>query len=831
MVAFDFSRINVRSETPKPVDPIEIFQSATIADQNINDLWLAQGDALREWHQHRADSDVAVALNTGAGKTLVGLLIAQSLVNETNRQVIYACSSIQLVEQTAEKARGYGLDVSTYHSRRFSSDAYQRGTAPCVTTYQALFNGKSIFQSHDIAAVIFDDAHTAEHIMRDQFSLRITREGTGSAYQEIIALFSEYHRNTGRASSYQELTRGDKDELFLVHPAEVRRNIAEVRQILLNADLSNNTETMFAWEHIKDHEDLCCLLITRSAVTMTPITVPVSSMAYFADDIRRVYLSATLSAPDAFAKVFGRTPNKIVAPTTTAGECERMILIPKMSGAIDNDVAAAMDIIDKHKALILVPSYQRASEWEQISSPPDRNEVTSRLNEFRDSSDHDKLILTARYDGIDLPGDACRMLVIDDLPVGVGPLEWFQWKELKMESSFRSTLASRIVQSFGRISRGMADHGVVLLTGAELTKWIITPRNLLMLPEFLQKQIKIGENISRGEHSSGVLSTIAESCLSRSAEWLEFYSKHMRQTGASATSTDSSEPVDIALAESAYGERIWNRDYEKAVNGLNDEIFNMVFQVSNHTGAWFTLWLGYAFDLAGDRDAAIAHYRKAHANCRAIPPYYDNQIDSAAQSFPQQILNVAQQMQIVRPTDIRRPKSIETDLVYLSGDGTHRQVEEAVRCLGQYLGLASTRPDNEFRTGPDVLWVDDAGTALCLELKTDKQSTSLYSKKDVGQLANHIQWIQDNTTATTIIPAFVGPSNSASDDASPSPEMRVIALSELQKLGQKLINALHDATSDAMTPTLHRQLLETFRSRNLMWPDVLESLHNARLHG
>ncbi len=39
--------------------------------------WLAQGDALRDWHEHRDLTDVGVVLNTGAGKTLVGLLIAQ----------------------------------------------------------------------------------------------------------------------------------------------------------------------------------------------------------------------------------------------------------------------------------------------------------------------------------------------------------------------------------------------------------------------------------------------------------------------------------------------------------------------------------------------------------------------------------------------------------------------------------------------------------------------------------------------------------------------------------------------------------------------------------
>lgn len=54
-----------------------------MTDTNINDLWLGQGDALREWNEHRHKNDIAIVLNTGAGKTLIGLLIAQSLVNET----------------------------------------------------------------------------------------------------------------------------------------------------------------------------------------------------------------------------------------------------------------------------------------------------------------------------------------------------------------------------------------------------------------------------------------------------------------------------------------------------------------------------------------------------------------------------------------------------------------------------------------------------------------------------------------------------------------------------------------------------------------------------
>ena len=52
--------------------------------------------------RYETEQDVLITLNTGAGKTIVGLLIAQSLVNEKIENVIYVCSTIDLVFQTAD---------------------------------------------------------------------------------------------------------------------------------------------------------------------------------------------------------------------------------------------------------------------------------------------------------------------------------------------------------------------------------------------------------------------------------------------------------------------------------------------------------------------------------------------------------------------------------------------------------------------------------------------------------------------------------------------------------------------------------------------------------
>ena len=80
---------------------------------------------------------------------------------------------------------------------------------------------------------------------------------------------------------------------------------------------------------------------------------------------------------------------------------------------------------------------------------------------------------------------------------------------------------------------------------------------------------------------------------------------------------------------------------------------------------------------------------------------------------------------------VQTPKTLIQDLTPLNGNGSSAQVEEAIRCLGQYLGLRSTRPDKESGTGPDVLWIGNDGCAVCIEVKTNKQET-VYRKADVG---------------------------------------------------------------------------------------------------
>lgn len=822
-MAFDFSKIKPKREEKGVVDPIEIFQKLKVSDPNINDLWLAQGDALRQWHSNRSKGDVGIVLNTGAGKTFVGLLIAQSLVNETKGKVLYTCSSIQLIEQTAEKACGYGLDVTTYYRNKYNNDLYHRNKVPCVTSYHALFNGRAVLPREEIAAVVFDDAHVAEHLIRDQFSVQMGRREYPDAYNEITKLFKEYHKSVGLTGSYEELADTSCRRLFLVPPFEVKRQFSELHRILRQAVLPDDS-TSFAWEHLKDHVDLCCILITSSTITITPPFVPVRTLKYFQSSTRRVYLSATLSASDAFARTFGCVPDPIIAPSTTAGECERLVLCPSKAKTVGKDLDIVKVLIEKKKTLILVPTYARAAKWADLVVPPPRNAVSEHVTAFKLASGSQKLILAARYDGIDLPGDTCRIMVIDDLPTSVGPLERFIWEYLGLFNSMSTAIASRIVQSFGRISRGMSDHGVVILTGSRLIEWLLNPRNRAFLPAFLQRQIALGMEISAHAESIHELDSAMAQCLDRDEGWLGAYGNLMQKQAVTTPQLESELLARLAVAEAEYACYIWHRDYESAAKCINETLED-AFDLSGSTGAWHTLWLGNALDLMGDNVTAIEMYRRAHGCNVNIPAYWSHDQKEPAKGLPIQAIEVARQFSTHNAT-VSVPKRLHQDLRHIDGSGSSAQTEESMRALGQYLGMNSSRPDKERGTGPDVLWELSGFPALCMEVKTDKEVGSNYQKKDVGQLNDHVQWVKDNTDSDDVISLFVGPVVGATDAANPPPEFRVVNLDQFHQLAERLTAALTDIAANALPLILTLTVSEVLQERGLLWPACFDSLES-----
>ena len=106
----DFKKLREAKAKPKPVNPRDIF-NALPKPPGINDLYASQAEVLGAWFARRTDKDVVVKLHTGGGKTLVALLMAQSVMNETSEPVLYLAPTNQLVEQVLTKSEEYGISV------------------------------------------------------------------------------------------------------------------------------------------------------------------------------------------------------------------------------------------------------------------------------------------------------------------------------------------------------------------------------------------------------------------------------------------------------------------------------------------------------------------------------------------------------------------------------------------------------------------------------------------------------------------------------------------------------------------------------------------------
>lgn len=814
---FDFTKLGSSPPEQSETDPMKLLRSLRITDPNFNDIWLGQGDALRDWHENRLLNDVAINLTTGAGKTLVGLLAAQSLVNETRGPVVYLCASKQLVHQTALKAAAYGLPVCTYTESNYTNKAlFQEGRAPCLTVYQSIFNGLTR-KWDDVRAIIFDDAHAATHIIREQFTLKIERDQHPHVYTAVANAFSQHLRETDSDMGFRDaLSRKDPASRWFVPPFVIRRNRGNIDQALLEARLDQHSEQMFRWGYLKDRIDVCASFITPFAVYFTPPSVPVRTLPYFGRSVRRVYLSATLSSDDVFIRTFGKAPDRVIAPPTPAGQCERMILVPAESPDASDELETTKKLVAQHKTLIVVPSRHHEAEWRDILTPTPHVALPEQVEAFKTATSPEKLCLVARYDGVDLPGATCRVMVIHDLPAGLGPLERFMWEQLRIHRVLRTTVASRITQSFGRITRGLSDHGTIILLGKSLIDWLLAPANRAALPPFLRKQLEIGFEISRNACTEE-LAELIHSCLTREERWTDYHGTQtapLRGQGEERGGAGSPE-IAAASAEMEFGHHLWHREYEDAIRVLNQSRQTFC-DVGSGLGAWYILWEAYLHEVIGRETEAFELYSDARRLDRSMPNVVRDE-DAAPSDPDDDQISEATRLIRANPKTIVQKFDHDTELI---GEGTPAQAEETVRKLGIYLGLHSSRPDNDNGTGPDVLWHLPGRKAWSFELKTKKQEGGSYSKSDIMQAEDHVRWVSENQNVDACVPFLVGPRLPPDRRGNPSPNLMVLTVEELKNIRLRVRAALVSIAGSYTSVTLRASVAKAFEENGLRWTQL-----------
>lgn len=570
----DFSNLRRTKPSAKPVDPEEIFRRLR-KPPGIGDLYQSQGEILRGWHLRRTSRDVVLKLHTGGGKTLVGLLIGQSMINEDSKPVLYLVPNVQLVEQTLRKAQEYGIAAVKYQKGAPLPEAFANGRAILVATYNALFNGRSKFGIRDsgrsvaLGGLIVDDAHTAFDVVRDAFTLRVER--TSALYKSLCGLFRGAFIEIDRVGTFDDLLDGS-DTTVLEVPYWAWN---EKREVVRESLRPHTEDFTFEWPLVRDRLRLCHALISRAAFTITPMLPFMDLFPSFSECPRRVYMSATIADDSSIVRTFGADPQQVstaLVSRSLAGISERMILVPELM-PFKIDLAATTKAMCKHVSsripsgggvVVLVPSNAAAKSWTGVAPLAEgAQDVAKVIDDMQHGRTRGPVTLANRYDGIDLPGDACRLLIMSGLPVGTSDYELWRSTALGGGGDVNGGLAQRIEQGIGRGARGSGDYCVVLLVGPSLVSWISKDANARLLTSATRAQVEMGDEVSRSVADEADYLATIDKCLDREEGWTGYHAERL------ADLVDAGLSPEVSLAEAAVERRAFglmvDGYYEQAI--------------------------------------------------------------------------------------------------------------------------------------------------------------------------------------------------------------------------------------------------------------------------
>lgn len=835
----DFSKFKKKEEVSRETHPIKLYDSLTRSG-GLNDLWRGQYLALEQWHNTRDKENLVVGLNTGGGKTVIGLLQGQALVNETNGRVLYLCGSIQLIKQTEDAAKSLGLEVATYYNRQFKNEReFNMGKVLCITTYQALFNGLSRLAKDEIAGLIFDDSHVASHIIRDHYTIRLSEQNFPETYSTLINSLKHYYEETHSSQLFNQVVKHKNDPTVLFVPMFIWQNVyKKVTDVMVDEGVPRGSSTRYAWEYLRDSLDLCAVFLTSHTIEITPFLPPVHQLKFMGENTKRIFLSATVQDNTDFIRSFGFEPGEIISPKTRAGESERLIVTPYVNKQISGDLFEhVIDYSKTNKVLVISSSERRARRWRQYEMAFSNDDFAQKVNEFK-TANSGLLVAPARFEGMDFPNDTCRTLVIDGLPSGTGLLEKLMWNSLGEVETLQGTIASRTVQSLGRISRGNDDYGIVYLFGNDLADWITRKYNRDRLPRYISAQLDLGERIIEDLNSIEELKELEKSILSRNPGWSELHQEEVKNSSV----TSETEPVVvnnknketeiIPLTEIDFIKDLWNRDYLKAARKLEGNLDGL-FENDKGLATWHSHWIGFCYQRSGSEITAKKYYNRAAKSFRVLgvlpeetqsivvsPLIPDNDTQAA------RIINVLSERGEINYGSFSQMDGRLSALSQAQSSSSN-VYEEALRWLGKYLGFQSSRPDKEsgIGRGPDNFWLSSE-VAIMIESKSDKGGVAPYSKREVGQSHNHLEWINEDYPDINVSWKLMiaGPDVEAAPAASPSSEMQVWLPEEILSLTVRISQLVRDTWKESTPATLYSELERNLIEAELTHVDILNSL-------
>lgn len=776
----------IGDDEAKPTNPRDIFLTLDKSPE-FSFLRDIQADVLDAWFAGRDARDPIIKLNVGSGKTLVGLLILQSSLNDHKGPAVYICPDNFLVGQVIAEAKRLGIDVTNDPA----DVGFKAGKRILVTNVHRLFNGRSVFgvgtagAKIPIGAIVIDDAHACLQIVIDQFRVRLPN--THPVYNWIIANFGAALK---RQSQYTFLSISQNDPAYYL---EVPFWIVQERVDELLAVLHEHKDTdelKFTLQFVAEVLQLCRVVVSGSNAEITPTCPPTDLVNSFRNAKRRIYMTATLSDDSILITHFGAKAEKLKDAITAASPQamgERMIIMPQEINPdiVLSDVKKMLsDVAKKHNVVVIVPSEKAIKDWSDISNQVLMGDAVSE-GVARLKKQHVGLtVLVNRYDGIDLPKEACRLLALIDLPEAASLTDRVDSAILGDSVVGLRRQIQRIEQGMGRGVRSSDDYCAVVLFGSKLTERLLSSEGRKMLTPATQSQLELSRLLAKqmGGASINDIASVIEKCLSRDKGWVAASKKALLK--ATKKPELSIDPGQVALKQ-AFDEARYNEHTKaaatlsSAANGAPDDPYKAWLKVRTAEVTNF-------FDKAEAQRILQSAHRLNRSVLRPAEGVSYEKISAQKGAQAIAVQTFFRERFLEAPERILFAQSLADALVF--APETADKFEQAFFDLGKAVGIMSQRPEKQFGEGPDNLWRLRDGRFLVIECKNGSVSTTGVSKVELGQLEQAMTWFSNRYGTEQAIPVIVHPLDYVGVKATAPENLRIIDGKKLESLRKSFVD-------------------------------------------
>ena len=800
-----------------PDSPEKLFLE--LPRRRIPDVLPHQKEMMRAYASEAMDqSDVALQLPTGSGKTLVGLLIAEWRRRKNNERIVYLCPTRQLVNQVVEQAEvKYGLTIRgfTKSHRNYDPTAkaeYHNADRIAVTTYSSIFNTNPFFTNAEV--IILDDAHVAENYISELWTLRVER---GNREHRVLhQILSNVIKpridpiNFTRLSGKWE-SSADRAWVDKIPTPELIGMSDEVIGVL--DEHARNTSLQYPWSMLRDRLHACHMYLSSQDILIRPLIPPTWSHEPFCDPKQRIYMSATLGPGGDLERQTGRKNiNRLAIPGgwDRQGVGRRFFIFPEMSLDTEEATQLRHDLMQKAgRSLVLVPSDDdRALVTKNIDS--NLGFETFGAQDIEDSKDkfisssNAVAIVANRYDGIDFPGEECRLLYIEGLPKAVNSQERFLMARMGANVLFNERIQTRVLQAIGRCTRSLEDYSAIVVSGEELTNYLADGHRRKYLHPELQAEIIFGIEQSKGTTLQDMIENF-DIFLENGKEWEDVNqdivaNRKNKNREAFPAVEDLSNIVNFEIE---FQMRLWQGDYEAALQ-FSDRVLGGLIDrnLRGYRALWNYLagcaaWLGWKDGVSPLERKARTYFLEAKNAAQGISWLVRLSRQHTTESLSdhgsgillmEQIEMVETILEELGTSHDRKFAKREKEILDGLLSKNNKHFENSHKLLGELLGFKS---DNEETDGaPDPWWI--AGD-LCFvfEDHAGAQKASMLDVKKARQVSSHPLWIQENVEInehTDIIPVLVTPVHKVKQGA--VPHLRNVALWPLDEFNEWAVNAI-----------------------------------------